>query len=237
MEFHPQKCEIINISRKRHIVHYPYTLHGHQLKHVEQTKYLGVTITQDFRWSSHVDIILTKANSTLNFLRRNINIKNQTIKGAAYKTLVRPILEYASSVWDPSSALLSTKLEKVQRRAARFTLCDYNRTSSVGAMLQQLAWPTLAVRRKNARLAMLYKIQNDLVKIDRGKYLEPKCHRFPTRKENSHAFVVPTSDRDYHKYSFFPRTIREWNVLPESIVRSGTIDAFKQGLLLVQASP
>ena len=49
MEFHPDKCEIINITRKRNITHYPYTLHGHNLKHVDQAKYLGVIITKDLR--------------------------------------------------------------------------------------------------------------------------------------------------------------------------------------------
>ena len=50
MEFHPDKCEVIfTISRKRNPVQYPYTLNGHQLKHVDVAKYLGVQISHDFR--------------------------------------------------------------------------------------------------------------------------------------------------------------------------------------------
>ena len=119
MEFHPEKCEIINITRKRNIYHHPYTLHGHRLKHVERTKYLGVTITRDFRWNLHIDNITSKANNTLNFLRRNINVKDQSIKDQAYKSLVKPILEYSSTVWDPDSNVLRTRLEKVQRRGSK----------------------------------------------------------------------------------------------------------------------
>ena len=116
MEFHPEKCEVINITRKRNIIRHPYTqsLHGHQLKHVDQTKYLGVTITGDFRWNKHTDNISAKANNTLNFLRRNINVRDHSIKDKAYKALVRPILEYSSSVWDPHSDVLSARLEKIQ---------------------------------------------------------------------------------------------------------------------------
>jgi len=47
MEFHPDKCEIISITRKRNPVKYPYTLHGHLLKHVDVLKYLGVKISHE----------------------------------------------------------------------------------------------------------------------------------------------------------------------------------------------
>ena len=46
MEFHPDKCEIISITRKRNPVKYPYTLHGHLLKHVDVVKYLGENFTR-----------------------------------------------------------------------------------------------------------------------------------------------------------------------------------------------
>jgi len=42
-----------------------------------------------------------KANRTIGFLKRNLNIVNSDIKEKAYTALVRPTVEYASSVWDP----------------------------------------------------------------------------------------------------------------------------------------
>ena len=42
------------------------------------------------------------------------------LKEAANKGMVRPILEYGSSVWDPHPDKLRKELEKVQNRAARF---------------------------------------------------------------------------------------------------------------------
>ena len=50
---------------------------------------------------------------------------------------------YASAVWDPYDVGDISKLEKVQRRAARWVLNDYGRFSSVSLMLDQLKWPTL----------------------------------------------------------------------------------------------
>ena len=40
-------------------------------------------------------------------------------KEAAYKGLVSPVLDYGSSVWDPSGVFLQEELETVQKRAAR----------------------------------------------------------------------------------------------------------------------
>ena len=106
MEFHPDKCEVISITRKRKPIHYPYTLRGHLLKHVDHVKYLGVTISHDLRWDKHINNITAKATKSLNFLRRNVNINNSKIKGHAYQALVRPVLEYGSTVWDPHTDAL-----------------------------------------------------------------------------------------------------------------------------------
>ncbi len=152
------------------------------------------------------------------------------MKEMAYKSLVRPILEYSSCVWDPDSNIQTRKLEQTQRRAARFCLNNYKRTSSVSAMLNQLAWLPLADRRKQARLTMLYKIQHEEVAIDIINYLAPKNHIAATRTENSQAFHIPRSSRDYHRTSFFPRTARDWNRLPEPIVQSSSVKQFKTAI-------
>ena len=56
----------------------------------------------------------------------------QDVKELAYTGLVRPVLEYCSSVWDPQSILLQDELEKVQKRAARFVTGNY--TYEAGSM-------------------------------------------------------------------------------------------------------
>ena len=82
-------------------IHASYTLEGTDLENVESIKYLGVTITNDLRWNTHVRNVCTKANRTLGFLRRNLHPCPQEVKEAVYKRLVHPVLEYGSSVWDP----------------------------------------------------------------------------------------------------------------------------------------
>ena len=75
-------------------------------------------------------------------------------KESAYKGLVRPILGYGSSVWDPQSILLQDELEKVQKRAARFVTGNYVYETGI---LKHLKWESLKKRWEDSRLIMLYK--------------------------------------------------------------------------------
>ena len=123
MRFQPVKCNIVQLTRKRiKQIHVSYTLEGTDLENVESIKYLGVTITSDLRWNIHVRNACTKANRTFGFLRRNLYSCAQEVKQAAYKGLVRPVLDYGSSVWDPRGVVLQEELEILQKRAAE--ICD-----------------------------------------------------------------------------------------------------------------
>ena len=63
----------------------------------------------------------------------------QDVKESAYKGLVRPVLEYGSSVWDPQSTLLQDKLEKMQKGVARFVTGNNTyETGSMTGILEQL---------------------------------------------------------------------------------------------------
>ena len=79
-----------------------------------------------------------KPNRSLYFISRNLYDCPQKVKETAYKSFVRPNLEYASSVWDPHLKKEITALEKVQRRAACFVTAEYSREKSVTNMLSEL---------------------------------------------------------------------------------------------------
>ena len=99
----------------------------------------------------------------LGFLRHNLKISSSSIKEKSYKAFVRPLLEYASSVWDPYKQRSIDKLEAVQRRATRYVLNRYHNTSSVSRLIEQLRWPSLAQWRKTTCLGTIYKIYQGLI--------------------------------------------------------------------------
>ena len=115
-------------------------------------------------------MITNKANSVKSFLQRNISSCTKMVKVACYKSMIRPILEYASTVWSP---YMKKNILMIEGRAARFVTNTYNQTSSVTAMLFRLGWPSLEQRREIAKTTMMYKILHNMVAVPFDKYRAP----------------------------------------------------------------
>ena len=86
---------------------------------MQHVKYLGVIIDSQLTWKEHIKITTHKANTALSFLRRNLKSCYLYIKTKCYLGTVRPIIEYACTVWAPHTAQDINKIEMIQRRAAR----------------------------------------------------------------------------------------------------------------------
>ena len=71
MIFQPVKCNMMQLTKKHNKIQASYTLEGTVLENVDRIKYLGVTITSDLKWNSHIRNVCSKAKRTLEFLRRN----------------------------------------------------------------------------------------------------------------------------------------------------------------------
>ena len=131
---------------------------------------------------------------------------------------MRPILEYASPVWDPHGIVVQEELEKVQNRAAGFVTGNYNfETGSMTSILEQLGWESLHKRRKGSSLILLFKGLKGRASIPCDD-LQPPNRR--SRNQHPMAFQVSYARTDIYKYSFFPDTIRDWNALPAAIISS-----------------
>ena len=205
MDFHPQKCQLLRVTNKKKQVQTEYKIHGHTLENVEGAKYLGITIDRGLNWNNHICNITKKANSTKAFLQRNLNQCPTKTKAACYEYLVRPLLEYACTLWDPWSKKNINQLEAVQRRSARFAMGDHSRYSSVTAMLKELRWTTLVERRTRFKAVMLYRIVNHQVAIRTEDYLIPST---APSKGHTNKFLLPYARTQVFKYSFFPSAIK-----------------------------
>lgn len=97
---------------------------------VESIKLLGVTVQSDLKWDTHVQNMISKANSRKYFvlvLKRAGVGQEDLVK--AYCTFIRPTLEYAVQVWHPGlSEDQSDLIERVQRQVLRTILpdCSYH---------------------------------------------------------------------------------------------------------------
>ena len=196
---------------------------GVELEQVDSFPYLGVTISNKLKWSAHVSMTAAKANKSLGIIQRNLWNCPNNVKEIAYTSLVRPKLEYASAACDPFLKKDISALERVQRKAARFCSQNYNRDASVTDMIKDLGWATMETRRRQSRLTLMYKLTYGLIDIDSREYL---INHSESRTMGSHQFKfrVPYGNKDVFKFSFFPKTIADWNCLPEAIVSSTSLE-------------
>ena len=157
-----KKCYIFSIRNKSQRM---YTLDGHILQQAQNNPYLGLQISEDLKWTTHVTNVAKKANSTLGFFRRNLRFCPKECKKTAYISLVRSTMEYGAIVWDPYTIGDINKLERIQQRAARFITGDYKsrEKGSVTKILNDLKLENLQLRRTSLRLVFLYKVVEGLV--------------------------------------------------------------------------
>ena len=248
MRFNAKKCYILSINNKSS--HF-YTLNNTTLQQVTSNPYLGITISQDLKWSQHIAKTANKANSTLGLLRRNLKFCPKEAKRTAYLSMIRSTLEYGAVVWDPYKEEDIKRLERVQKRGVRFITGDYKSrtTGCVTEMLANEKLEPLKHRRRHLRLALLFKIiEEKIPALPPADFLTPKPQ---TRRKikptyypdhvttnivtnqahnNTRPYTVPRGRTDQYKHSFFVQTVLDWNHLDNTTVTCSTVEAFRSRL-------
>ena len=248
MRFNAKKCYVMSI---RNTSSHLYQLDNTILQQVSTNPYLGITLSEDLQWSTHIQNIVKKSNSTLGFLRRNLKNCPEECRKLAYISLVRSTLEYGSFIWDPYLQKDINCIEKNQRQAARFIKKDYRSREDgcVTNMLRDLELPSLQQRHKFNKLVFLFKIAGGMVPaINSEDYLKPQrekrrikakqlsdyqCSNIVEKNvtNNSRCFIVDNFRTDQFRHSFFIDSVIKWNHLPDSIVHADSVESFKSALL------
>ena len=229
MKFNTEKCYHITFSLRRKAITTTYTLGDTPLALVTDLRYLGLTFSSNLSWQGHMNNITSWANRMLGLVSRNLRKTSQKICQQAYFSLARPHLEYCCSVWNPHTNKHISKIEAVQRRAARFTLQRYRRMDSVSAMIQHLKWESLERRRNAASLHLMYKIQNNTVAINAHHYTAPMIAS-KTRQYHSKKLLAIPSRTQLYQNSFFPRTVTAWNALSKITLDATSLEGVKGAL-------
>lgn len=219
MKLNLDKSVLLHVTNKKKPVLTDYTLSNQPLKEVKEYKYLGVTLTNNLSWNSHIKQVSSAAFRKLCMLRHKLKDAPTKVKFLAYQSLILPKLEYACVAWDPYTKTNIDALEKIQRRAVRFIYSLYKPGSSVTSVMLSNGITSLQSRRRFLRLKFLYQLSNRKFALNPDPYLTPLRTR---QTLHSHAFsLTPYFARtNLFKFSFFPRTIEEWNDLPASSLHS-----------------
>ena len=223
------KCNVIHFTRKISEILPQYMLKSETLKPVTDIKYLGITLNEKLNWSTHTKNTVNKAQKVLNLIKRNFYKSSANTKIMSYKTLVRPILEYASSAWNPHTKYDLGKLEKINRQAARLVHNEYSRKpGTMTELLKEHNWPTMEERFTMNRVGMLHKIINSNSSIV-DKNIRFSDYQRP-RAANNKQILRPPTHTLLHSCSFYPRSAAEWNTLPQVIVDIKNNKSFKSSI-------
>jgi len=235
MSFNVKKCHVLRIKRSKRTTRSQgecvYSMAGVRLVEVEHHPYLGVELDNTLSWDTQLKNINSKSIRVLNMIRRNFTLGTTLdIRKALYFSLVRPHLEYASAVWDPHHKTKIDSLEKVQNQAARFATKRYGRTDSVTAMKRELEWNSLQERRFVQRQSLMYKTHNHLTQYSLPPYCRAPAR--PLKSHHQHSYQNIRAMHDSYQYSYLPRTLRIWSILPAKLVCAPTIECFKSRMLV-----
>jgi hypothetical protein len=190
-------------------------------------KDIGIFIDDELKFDTHINHIVNKANRILAICKRTFASINIDTFRLLYKGLIRPQLEYASSVWSPHLIRQIDILEKVQKRATKLVPGLSN--LSYPDRLKTLKLPTLKYRRTRGEMINLYKLTCEEGGFDKTL---PFFLTYSSSHLRGHTkkLFLPRSNKDIGKFSFCSRTVKLWNCLPQQVVDSPDIKKFETNL-------
>lgn len=186
-------------------------------------KDLGYHTTHDLKQHKHVAEITKSANKILGMIKRTITCKNTENIMSYYKTLVRPILDYASGIWNPYHRKDIEKLEKIQRRATK--LIREIRNLPYTERLRKCKLMTLEQRRRRYDLIEMFKIMKGIYKVNKELLFQ-----LNTNQTRGHELKVKKnySRLNIRKNFFVNRVTDDWNHLPAQAINAKTVLNFKK---------
>ena len=232
--FHPDKCKVMNITRKKVTEQRTYIMKrssdngilDHPLKVVKEEKDLGVTIDNSLTFRKHISMKVNKANQMMGLIRRSfVQLDGENFRWL-FKAIVRPHLEYLNAVWYPWRKLDMIALENVQRRATK--MIPGFKNMSYPERLRQLELPTLKYRRLRGDMIETYKIITGI--YDPEASLSPRLEG--DRRTRGHRYkLLKTRRKTRLKQHFFlDRITNIWNNLPDTVVSAPSVAAFERRL-------
>lgn len=124
-------------------------------------KDLGIIYTKNLDFTEHIEKISTKALPVSTLILTSFQYLGNKSKINLYKSLVRPILEYAPIIWIPSKIGIIRKLEKIQKRSL-----SLSKSESYLHVLERCNITTLRYRRSREDLIQLYKLLHSTSPIE-----------------------------------------------------------------------
>lgn len=224
MEFNVSKCKVMHFGKGN--IRFRYIMDKQALEEVDCEKDLGVNVCQDLKVSVHCREAYSKANRMLGLISRTIKYRNPKSLVSLYKSLVRPQLDYCSTVWHPHFSKDKSLLEKVQHRFTR--LFPHLRGLPYEERLHQLGLWSLEERWNRADLLEIFKMVKGFTATPWSVFF----HRAEDKITRGHSWKLTKNHCHCNtRLQFFSqRVINRWNSLTEEDISVSSVNCFKNRL-------
>ena len=211
-----------------------YNINQNDFNRTKIVKDLGIYISNNLKWKSYITKITNKTKFLSYLILKTFKTPQPDLYISLYKTYIRPIMEFNTSAWSPTSTTDIKVVETVQKSFTRKVLRKLNiQYSSYQDRLKQLKLRSLEYRRLQFDLILVYKILNNLIESHNNPPAFILSNLNTTYNLRRHSLYIekPQKARTQTRQNFFLyRIINVWNNLPDSLVTSPNLQTFKQKL-------
>lgn len=238
MELNVKKCHIIRFYQGKTYIPFDYNLNNIPLDCVNTIKDLGILFDTSLKFTDHIDAIISKALQMLGFIKRNCHdFKSPNTLKLLYCSLVRPHLEYCSSIWSPYYNNYKEKIERVQNKFLRFlgfkirAITGNNGFYNYEEIRAYINITTLEERRYHHDLKMLYNLLNGTANSNHLlSKIGFKVPSYATRGATERNFHVPFHRCNYGLNEPMTRMLRLANQNSDRLDFTSTYSKFIRDL-------
>ena len=228
LPFNALKTKYMIFSKRKNRPKLRLLFDGVELEEVQSHTHLGLTFDNSMTWQFHIDFICDKVSKRVSGLRLIRKLVPRKTLEHLYTVMIRPVIEYACTVFDNITITNSIRLERLQRSAAIICTGAFSITPTDN-LLKELGWDTLASRRKYHRMVLMYKMTKDMVPDYLKRLLPPYNHnRTMYNLRNRENITLVQTKKMFYGNSFLPASVNDWNKLPIDLRNSVSLDIFKE---------
>ena len=227
LKVNPGKCVVIRFGHRgagtQESTPSGYVLDGRMLTFTKSHRDLGVTVDSLLKFHEHVGIITRKAASLVNQLLRGTVCREPAFMLRLFVSHIRPLMDFASCLWNVGFLGDGHKLESVQRRwtrevSAMSGLNYQNRLKSLGLF-------SMRGRLLRSDLIKMWKAFHPIVDVGLVQLFERQSHG--STRSHGYKLSIPRCYSDVRRRFWSVRCVNIWNGLPADVVQADTVDTFK----------
>lgn len=231
MILNADKTKIMLMAGKQKLKYIPHSkdclnaqIQGSKLEQVSSERLLGVQVDNCLTWDEQVQKVRKTCLFKLSLLRKIRRYLPLNVRKMYFSYYIKPHLDYCSTIWGHTSKENISKLNKIQKQAARLIL-DKDYTTPSEELFRELSWLNFSENIKYQQATLVYKSLNNLAPgYMRSKFSHVQdSTRANLRSSLQNKLFIP---RVHHKSIRFSGP-RVWNDLSPKIREAKDVTKFK----------